>query len=158
MMDRMKTFLIYILCIAGIWILSEFLINVGLNSKYKDIARIDQNSQVVIYQAQADMVSGKIRGIVTNSEPEEVSGKYICIDFYSPRNVHLGKSYIEIGELDQNASKPFEIFFKLNEVESYEISIVNEKDDNGTLIELIQKELTKPERVIYTLVAMLIFW
>ena len=157
-MDRMKTFLIYALCIIGLWILSEFLINVGLNSTYKDIARKDENAQVIIYQAQADLISGRIKGLITNSEPEELSGKYICINFYSTRDVFLGKHYIEVGELEQNASKPFEVYFKLQEVGSYEITIVNEKDAEANLIEVIKEELTKPERVISVIIAMLIFW
>ena len=157
-MDRMKTFFIYALCIVGIWILSEFLINVGLNLTYKDITRKDENSQVVIYQAQADLINGRIKGIVSNSEPEELSGKYICINFYSERDVFLGKHYIEVGNLEQNESKTFEVYFKLQETGSYEISIVDEKDQEQNLVEVIKEELTKPERIISVVVAMLIFW
>lgn len=157
-MDRMKTFLIYALCIIGLWILSEFLINVGLNSTYKDIARKDENSQVVIYQAQADLVSGRIKGVITNSEPEELNGKYICINFYSTRDVFLGKHYIEVGELQQNASKSFEVYFKLQEAGSYEVTIVDEKDPEATLIEVIKEELTKPERVIKVALMLILFW
>lgn len=157
-MDRMKTFLIYALCVIGFIILSEFLINVGINSTYKDIERKDENSQVVIYQAQADMVSGRIKGIITNSEPEELSNKYVAIDFYSERDVYLGKYYIEIGELEANASKPFEVYFKLQEANYYEVSIVDEKDSEASLIEVIKGELTKPERVMAVVIAMLIFW
>lgn len=157
-MDRMKTFLIYALCVIGLAILSEFLINVGLNSVYKDIERKDDISQVVIYQAQADMVSGRIKGIATNSEPEELSNKYVAIDFYSERDVHLGKHYIEMGELEANANKPFEVYFKLQNVDYYQVSIVDEKDSEASLIEVIKGELTKPERVIYVVVAMLLFW
>lgn len=157
-MDRMKTFLKYALWIIGFFILSEFLINVGLNSTYKDIARKDENSQVVIYQAQADLVSGRIKGIITNSEPEELNGKYISINFYSPREVFLGKHYIEVGNLEQNASKPFEVFFQLQDVGSYEVTIVNEKDPEATLIQVLKEELTKPERVLKVALLAILFW
>lgn len=157
-MDRMKTFLIYALCIIGLWILSEFLINVGLNSTYRDITRKDENSQVVVYQAQADLINGRIKGLITNSEPEELSGKYIAIDFYSTRDMFLGKHYIEVGELEVNESKTFEVYFKLKETDSYEISIVDEKDSEESLIEVIKEELTKPERLISVIIAMLVIW
>ena len=111
-MDRMKTFLKYALWVIGFFILSEFLINVGLNSTYKDIERRDDNSQVSIYQAQATLVNGRIKGIVTNSEPEELNGKYICINFYSRRDVFLGRKYIQVENLEENESKPFEAYFK----------------------------------------------
>lgn len=157
-MDRMKTFLIYALCIIGLFIFSEFLINVGLNSTYKDITRKDENKQVVIYQAQADLVSGRIKGVITNSEPEELSNKYICINFYSHRDVFLGKHYIEVGELEQNASKPFELYFKLQETGYYEVTIVDEKDPEATIIEVLKEELTKPERILKVALMLILFW
>ena len=155
-MDRMKTFLKYALWVIGFFILSEFLINVGLNSTYKDIERRDANSQVSIYQAQATLVNGRIKGIVTNSEPEQLNGKYICIDFYSKRDVFLGKKYIQVENLGENESKPFEAYFKLKDVASYEVSIVDNKEDGE--IELIPTDLSKPEVVVATIFTLLMFW
>ena len=155
-MDRMKTFLKYALWVIGFFILSEFLINVGLNSTYKDIERRDANSQVSIYQAQATLVNGRIKGIVTNSEPEQLNGKYICIDFYSKRDVFLGRKYIQVENLGENESKPFEAYFKLKDVASYEVSIVDNKEEGE--IELIPKDLSKPEVVVATIFTLLILW
>ena len=155
-MDRMKTFLKYALWVIGFFILSEFLINVGLNSTYKDIERRDANSQVSIYQAQATLVNGRIKGIVTNSEPEQLNGKYICIDFYSKIDVFLGKKYIQVENLGENESKPFEAYFKLKDVASYEVSIVDNKEEGE--IELIPKDLSKPEVVVATIFTLLMFW
>lgn len=155
-MNRMKTFLKYALWVIGFFILSEFLINVGLNSTYKDIERRDANSQVSIYQAQATLVNGRIKGIVTNSEPEQLNGKYICIDFYSKRDVFLGKKYIQVENLGENESKPFEAYFKLKDVASYEVSIVDNKEEGE--IELIPKDLSKPEVVVATIFTLLMFW
>lgn len=152
----MKTFLKYALWVIGFFILSEFLINVGLNSTYKDIERRDANSQVSIYQAQATLVNGRIKGIVTNSEPEQLNGKYICIDFYSKRDVFLGKKYIQVENLGENESKPFEAYFKLKDVASYEVSIVDNKEEGE--IELIPKDLSKPEVVVATIFTLLMFW
>ena len=57
----------------------------------------------------------KIRS--TNSKPEELNGKYVRIDFYSKRDMYLGKKYIEVNNLEQNESMNFEAFFKLQEVD-----------------------------------------
>lgn len=156
-MDRMKTFLKYALWVIGFMILSEFLINVGLNSTYKDITRKDNLVQVSVYQAEATLVNGRMRGIITNSEQEDLNGKYVRIDFYSKRDVFLGSKYIEINNLTQNQTQSFEIFFKLKDVASYEIKIVNEKEP-GSEIEIIPKDLTKSEIFAATFLALIMIW
>ena len=112
-MDRVKTLLKYAVWVLAFIILSEFLINVGLNSTYRKINRKDNIEQVNIYQAEATLVNGRIRGTITNSEPEELNGKYVRIDFYSKRDVFLGRRYIEVKDLAQNGTMSFEVFFKL---------------------------------------------
>lgn len=87
-MDKLKKYFIYILLLVGFFILSNFLINVGLNSTYKKITRKEDNlSQVVIYQEEATFVNGRIKGIVSNTST--INDKYIKFDFYSERNVKL---------------------------------------------------------------------
>ena len=127
-MDRVKTLLTYAIWVLLFIVFSEFLINVGLNSSYKEIERKDQIKQVSIYQAEATSSNGRIRGIVTNSQPEDLNGKYVRIDFYSKRNVFLGRKYIEVNNLGQNDSMNFETFFKLQEVGSYEVVITDYKE------------------------------
>lgn len=63
----MGTFLKYALWIIAFWIFSNFLIEIGLNSNYKNIERKDEVSQVSIYQAEATKVNGRIRGFIKNS-------------------------------------------------------------------------------------------
>lgn len=153
-MDKLKKYFIYILLLVGFFILSNFLINVGLNSTYKKIIRKEDNlSQVVIYQEEATFVNGRIKGIVSNTST--INDKYIKFDFYSERNVKLGSKYIEIDKT--KVDMPIEIYFKLRDVSYYTITTVNEKDKAGE-IDLIPKDLTKPEVLVGTAIAMLIFW
>ncbi len=156
-MDRMKTFFIYALIIVGFYLFSNLLIEVGLNSRYKDIQRTDNLTQVGIYQAEATKVNGRIRGTITNSEPEELNGKYVKIEFFSKRNVSLGNKYIEVISLKEKETAPFEIFFKLKDVATYNVSIVDEKDPE-TEIELIPKDLTKQEILVATFLTFIMFW
>ena len=156
-MDRMKTFFIYALIVVGFFLFSNFLIEVGLNSRYRDIKRTDNLAQIGIYQAEATKVNGRIRGTITNSEPEELNGKYVKIEFFSKRNVSLGNKYIEVINLKENETAPFEIFFKLKDVATYNVSIVNEKDPE-TEIELIPKDLTTQEIIVATFLTFIIFW
>ena len=121
-MDHMKQFLIYLLMIIGIFILSEFLIHVSTNSIYKDIKREDTNSQIEVYQAQATRIDGRIRGIIKNIE--EIQNKDLKIELYSKRGILLNTQYIEIQKSDENTTQPFELLFKIKNVESYKIEIV----------------------------------
>lgn len=154
-MDRVKTLLKYAVWVLAFIILSEFLINVGLNSTYRKINRKDNIEQVNIYQAEATLVNGRIRGTITNSEPEELNGKYVRIDFYSKRDVFLGRRYIEVKDLAQNGTMSFEVFFKLKEVGSYEVVIADKKEPADE-IEWVPKDWTKGEIIAATIVTLLI--
>ena len=152
-MSRMKTLTLYVLAIIGFFLFSELLINASLESEYTKIGRRDEISQVVITQAEATRVNGRIKGIVSNTST--INDKYIKFDFYSERNVKLGSKYIEVDKTKGNM--PIEIYFKLRDVSYYTIATVNEKDKSGE-IDLIPKDLTKPEVLVGTAIAMLIFW
>lgn len=155
-MERMKTLFKYALWVVLFIIFSEFLINVGLNSTYKKIDRKDNIEQVNIYQAEATKVNGRIRGIITNSESEDLSGKYIRIQLFSVRDVFLGEKYIEIHQLEENETQNFELLFKVQDVNYYTVDIVDEKPETEEL-EIIPEEWTKPEIILATVVAMLMF-
>lgn len=156
-MERTKTLLKYALWVILFMVFSEFLINVGLNSTYKPIQRKDNISQVNIYQAEATMVNGRIRGIITNSQPENISGKYLEFDFYSERDVFLGKKIIDINQLQENEVQNFELLFKLQEVDHYSVSILDQKPE-GEEIEIFPEEWSKPEILLATAITLLMFW
>lgn len=155
-MDRLKTFLKYVIWIVLFFIFSEFLINVGLNSSYKDLKRRDSTAQVEMTQAQATLVNGRMKGTITNSPDDYLTGKYVKIEFYSKRDVYLGKRYIEINTTQATTQQDFSIYFELEGVTEYEISIVDEKEEGE--IELLPEEWSKQEIVVVTILTLLIFW
>lgn len=154
-MSTPQKIITWILILVGVWVLSDFLINVGLNSTYKDIRREDKNSQIVVYQADATYVNGRIRGLIKDTD--KTQGKYLKIELYSKRDVLVGKGYIEIQDLQKEESQPFELLFRAKDVASYKIETVKEKEE-GPELEIIPKELTKPEIVLGTIMTFLIFW
>ncbi len=156
-MDRLKTFLKYALWLIGFFILSNFLIYVGLNSSYRDIERKDNIQEVQVYQAEATKVNGRIRGLIQNINEENLKGKYLEIELYSKRDIFLGREYIQIEDSEQEKPQAFEVLFKLQDVASYKISIVDEKKDGGEL-ELLPKELTTQEIIVLTAFTFLILW
>lgn len=154
-MNRMKTLLKYALWVVLFFIFSELLINIGLNSSYKKMERRDNISQVQIIEAKSTLVNGKVKGTITNSEEDYLTGKYVRIDYYSKRNILVGTKYIAIETTENNTTQNFNTYFELQGVTSYEISIVDEKEEGE--IELITTELTKPEIVMLTVITMLCF-
>ncbi len=156
-MKRTKTLLMYGLWIVLFIIFSEFLINVGLNSSYKPIERKDNVSQVNVYQAEATLVNGRIRGLITNSETDNISNKYLQFDFYSERDVNLGKKIINVNELQPGETQNFEILFKLEDVKYYTVSVLDERPE-GEEIEILPEGWKTTDIIIATAIALLIFW
>ena len=85
-----------------------------------------------------------------------MTGKYVRIDFYSKRDILVGKKYIPITTTEVTTSQDFKVYFELKDVTSYEISIVDKKEEGE--IKLIPEEWTKPEIIVATILTMLIFW
>lgn len=156
-MKRLKTFLIYALIIVGFYFFSEFLITVGLNSSYEDIQRRDNVSQVEIYEAQATLVNGKVKGVIKDSRGNEsLTGKYVEIDFYSKRDNVVARKYIPIETTDVKTTQEFSTYFEAEDVTSYSIAIVNEKEYEE--LNIIPDELKNADILVLTFLTMLIVW
>ena len=126
-MGTMKTFAKYAIWIILFWIFSDILIYAGINSTYKDIeskGKIPDGIEVV--QVQATTVNGRIKLKANNS----LSGKFLKVDLYSSRDNILGTQYIEIGNVSENQTKEIETYFKISEVKSYQISVVDEPGES----------------------------
>ena len=146
---------IWIAILVGVFLLSDFLINVGMNSTYKNMERKDDNANIVVYQADATYVNGRIRGLIKGNEKEK--GNYLKIELYSKRNVMVGKCYIEIKDLKQEETQAFELLFRAKDATSYKAEIVKEKEP-GDELEIIPRELTQSQIVLSTILTLLIFW
>lgn len=127
-MSTMKTFAKYAIWLILFWILSDILIYFGINSTYKDIERINEiSSQISVNAAEATTVNGRIIGTVTNSEDNDISDKYLKIDLYAESGNLLGTNFLSIGNMGTIETKNFETYFKIQNVKSYDITIVDEK-------------------------------
>lgn len=155
-MDRMKTLLKYAMCIILFFIFSEIMINLNLETTYQDIGRKDNQKQVTIYQAQATKINGRIKGTIYNDENNKITNTYLKIDLYSERNTYLGSKYIDVSSMRENETRDFEIYFKVQDVDYYEIKFTDEKEE-GELPEMLQ-DLTKEQVMWGTFLTFLIFW
>lgn len=156
-MDRMKTFLKYILAIIIFFFFSNFLIYMSLETTYQNIGRKDNLQQVTIYQAQATKVNGRIKGTIYNDANNKITDRYLKIDLYSERGNLLGTKYIDLLGIGENETRNLEVYFKIQDVDYYEISFTEEKEEQEELPEMV-KDLTKEQVVWGTFLTFLIFW
>ena len=142
-MSTVKKFAKYVIWIILFWILSDILIYYGLNSTYKDIENKGDNiSQVTVSAAEATKVNGRIIGKISNTEETDLSGKYLKINLYEESGNLLATEYVEIGKLGANEVKSFESYFKMQDVKSYDINIVDEKEENSDGV-FMTEDMTK---------------
>ena len=121
-MERMKLFANYAIWILLFWILSDILIYFGINSTYQDIERKGEiPAGIEIVQMQATKVNGRVKVKVTDNE---LKNKFLKIDLYSSTGVNLATQYIELSNADIN--NEIETYFKISEVKSYEMTVVEE--------------------------------
>ena len=125
-MEKMTKFLLYVILIGACFVFSNFLIEIGINTTYQDIEGKNNVEQIDITNAEATLVNGRISGKLNTEMTEELYFKYIKIDIYSPRDVLLGTKYLQAKELVSN-NNSFETYFKLQDADRYEVSLVDEK-------------------------------
>ena len=129
-MDRLKTFAIYIIIGVLFWILSDILIEVGINTMYKNMTQKGTTPEgIEVVQMQSTAVNGRMHLKVNNTD---YNNKFLKIDLFSSAGNNFGTQYIEIGNLQENGVKDIQTYFKISEVKSYEISVVDEMGETTT--------------------------
>lgn len=128
-MARIKQFAKYLIWIILFWIFSDILIYFGINSTYKNMSRRGNLPQgIEIVQMQSTKVNGRIK---LNINDENLSGKYLKIDLYSDYGNLMGTQYLEIGTVKNDSPKTIETYFKISDIKSYEIFVVDEKGESS---------------------------
>ena len=156
-MNRMKTLIKYALWLVLFYIFSNLMIYLNIETTYQNIGRKDNLQQVTIYQAQATKVNGRIKGTIYNDANNKITDRYLKIDLYSERGNLLGTKYIDLLGIRENETRNLEVYFKIQDVDYYEISFTEEKEEQEELPEMV-KDLTKEQVVWGTFLTFLIFW
>jgi len=126
MTDLNKDFKIVLLVVAG-FILSGFLIFVGLNVNYKPIElKSEIPNQISIEKAEATKVQARVYGYVQNSVENNLNGKFIRVSVFNNENVET--KYLKIENLEKDERKLFKALFNVKEVKSYSVDIVDSEN------------------------------
>lgn len=152
-MKRLKTFLIYALLIAALWIFSDIVIFLSINGTYKPMdTKVYVNTpEVTISESKATYVNGYVKGSIKNNSKDTIDELYLKIDMYSARDVNLGTKYVKIDNLKTNQSQEFDMGYKLTDVNYVKIS-TTDNVENVTLDQFESQELN-----FYFLVGTLMF-
>lgn len=146
-MDRMKTFLVYVLLIIGFFAVSVLLENGLLLAMYSRISgEFDgsyQNSQFSIKDAsgKACNVNGYLNFELINTTGNFVDKCYLKVDLYNQQNLLADTEYIEIRGMQPGDTKPFSIKFKANHIKKFYISIVSSMPDKTNIINILGWEV-----------------
>ena len=155
-MDRMKTLTKYVLWLILFYIFSNLMIYLNIETTYQNIGRKDNLSQITVYQAQATKINGRIKGTIYNNAENKITNNYLRIDLYSERENFLGSKYIDVSNMRDNETREIEIYFKVQDVDYYEMKFTDKKEE-GELPEML-KDLTREQVVWGTFLTFLIFW
>lgn len=153
-MSRMKTFLIYLLLIVGFYIFSDFASFAYIKTTYQDLNRFTieaPNPKVKIYESKATYINGYIKGTLLNNEEQMIENKYVKFEFFSERDIYLGKKYVKIDKLAPNEETSFEVKFNIENVDHYKITLTDESE-NVSEADLQLDQETKGILLITTLV------
>jgi len=130
-MERIKTFLIYILLIIGAYILFSFLAFGFITNTYKNIKKyeiLETSPSVQISESKATYINGYIIGKVTNNTDALIHSDYIKFNFYNKRNSYLGSKYVKLESFQVGRTFEFKLNFELTGVEHYTVEFTKEEE------------------------------
>ena len=148
-MDRMKTFLTYALLIIGFFILSNILEDGLLLAMYSKISgtfdgyyeEINDSLSIKDTIAKACNINGYLNFDLINSTESYIDKAYMKVDLYNKQNLLADTEYIEILEMQPGDSKNYNIKFKANNIEKFNISIIKNTPDKANIIDILGWEV-----------------
>ena len=125
MTDLNKDLKIVLLVATG-FLLTGFLIFIGLNVNFKPIElKYELPNQISIEKAEAIKVQARVYGYVQNSEESNLNNKFIKVSIFDSKGENVDTKYLKIENLNKNEKKLFKVWFNKKDVKSYAVDIVN---------------------------------
>ena len=143
-MDRMKTFLKYVIVLVVFYFFSNIMINAFLKVSYSELKHYEINTTPIfvdVTEAQASNRNGYINGIVKNNSDKIVENKYLKFSMLSKNGNVLGEKYVKIDKLEVNQLKNYEVKFDYDNVKSFKIELTDYKPEDVNFIDLIKTNI-----------------
>lgn len=148
-MDRMKTFLIYALAIIGFFVLSILLENGLLSAMYSKIqgefggeyTSLNQSFSMENMEAKACNINGYMSFDLVNLGQRSIHQCFLKIDLYNEVDLLADTDYVEVLDMEPGETRHFQIKFKANNIERYQISVVPTAPDRSNIIDILGWEV-----------------
>ena len=105
----------------------------AVKTMYKDITAYEirvSSPSVTITESKATNVNGYIKGEIKNNGSEIISGGYLCFVLFNENFESVGNEYIEIGALNPQETKTFEVKFKRDNVDRFIVGLAHTNAQN----------------------------
>ena len=148
-MDRMKTFLIYVLVLVGFFLLSNVLENRALLSMYSTISgEIDcfyegteSDFDIQNFNAKSCNINGYMSFDFVNTTGKHIDKCYIKINLYDQQDLLAHTEYVEINDMKPDESRKINIKFNANHIKRYDISVVQNIPDKTNILNILGWEI-----------------
>ena len=150
-MDKLKTFLIYVLIIVGFFVVSEFLSGQLIKQMYTKLeGTVEKEFQyqgqdlaldVEIIDARATNMNGYITARVTNNTDVTVDKAYLKLDLFAKEDIKAVSRYMEITDLKPGESKDYTLKFRAGYVDTYKVAVKEDFPDQDYIFEFLGYEI-----------------
>lgn len=141
-MATAKKFLLYIVMLIGFMLITNFLIFLGLNGKYKNIEKcqiIQDDYKIELIEAKAGYARGHVEGKIKSTSESLKENVYVKVDLYTADGEYRGTEYYDIRYFYPNEEIRFKVVFNYENVQMAKIELVNTKPETTTFEKIIDK-------------------
>ena len=140
-MKRMQTFLTYALIIIGFYFFSNFLIDFGISSSYKDVEqdkiKMEQSNngfEIEVDKANSNRRQVYFTGTVKNNSDKVIEKQYVKVDSYFKGKL-MQEKYLAFENMQPGEERKFKLLYSLGQIDEFRVSYVDEIPSNRTIVD-----------------------
>lgn len=140
-MKRMQTFLTYALIIIGFYFFSNFLIDFGISSSYKDVEqdkiKMEQSNngfEIEVDKANSNRRQAYFTGTVKNNSDKVIEKQYVKVDSYFKGKI-MQEKYLAFENMQPGEERKFKLLYSLGQIDEFRVSYVDEIPSNRTIVD-----------------------
>ncbi len=140
-MKRMQTFLTYALIIIGFYFFSNFLIDFGISSSYKDVEqdkiKMEQSNngfEIEVDKANSNRRQAYFTGTVKNNSDKVIEKQYVKVDSYFKGKL-MQEKYLAFENMQPGEERKFKLLYSLGQIDEFRVSYVDKIPSNRTIVD-----------------------
>ena len=140
-MKRMQTFLTYALIIIGFYFFSNFLIDFGISSSYRDVQqdkiKMEQSNngfEIEVDKANSNRRQAYFTGTVKNNSNKVIEKQYVKVDSYFKGKL-MQEKYLAFENMQPGEERKFKLLYSLGQIDEFRVSYVDEIPSNRTIVD-----------------------